>query len=68
MEICPIACIFGPIRFKILPKTKRAFIKMSKSFKNLPLWRNFAKSGHTGFKSGLFTARHLGNGLVAFSS
>ena len=35
-------------RFKIVTNTKYDFSKLPKTVKNIPHWRNFAKSGHTG--------------------
>ena len=35
---------------QILPSTKYTPTKLTKAFKILPKWRNFAKSGHTGIE------------------
>ena len=49
METCPIASQFGQSRIIFLPNTKYTLKNLPKSFKIVPKWRNFAKSGHTVF-------------------
>ena len=47
MKTCPIVKHFCHSRIIILPNTKQTLKNLTKTFKIVPTWWNFAKSGHT---------------------
>ena len=47
MKMCPIALKNLQIGFNILPNNKETLKQLPKTFKMLPIWWNFPKSGHT---------------------